>query len=410
MSERAGVEVFVARQPIFDRSARVFGYELLHRSGLQNHYTSANGSAASLSVIDSTFSVLGMDVTSCGRRPFVNFTRQLLVGDFAFLLPTHVVVEVLENVSPDEDVMAACWRLKRAGYTLAIDDFSLDDPRRALADMADIVKIDFRLTAPAAQVHELERLRRRGVALLAEKVETEEEYQVARGLGYTYFQGYFFGRPVIVTGRSIPATKIAGLKLLQSIHRPDADLDELYQIIKDDVALSYKLLRFINSVIFGFRQRINNLRQAVVLLGVSGTRKWASMIIVSDLGHDRPPELVVESVMRARFCEGLAEASELKGRAPDLFLLGLFSLIDSLVGRPMAEVLGELPIDPEIHDALVGGRNPLRDVLDLVVAYEHADWESLGSLSARVHVPEMLLPPLYRTALDYATQATSPAA
>lgn len=402
------MDVFVARQPILDRARRTDGYELLFRSGTANQFDGTSGDQASLNVLDVSFFTLGLPAITGGKRAFVNFTRDTLMRGYATILPRHqVVVEILETVEPDDDVVEACRVLKQAGHTIALDDFVPGGAGERLVPFADIVKVDFERSGPAARARLASELRARGVALLAEKVETEHEFAEGVAAGYSYFQGYFLSRPVIVSGPSVPAAKLSLLQLLHEIHRPGADLAAIEQVIKREVALTYKLLTYINSVAFGFRRRIETVGHALAMLGEVGVKKWASVAALSGLGIDKPFELVVTSVSRARFCELLAAAAGLQHRAADAFLMGLFSMMDALLGRPLAEVVGLLPVADDVRGALSGESNALRQLLDLAVAYERGHWAAVAAQSAALSVQDGALSEMYLQAVAWGNAASA---
>jgi EAL and modified HD-GYP domain-containing signal transduction protein len=400
------MDVCVARQPILDRSGRTFGYELLFRSGATEAFDGADGDQASLSVLDTSFLTLGIESITGGRRAFVNFTRHTLVNGYATILPRSlIVVEILENVPPDEEVLRACRLLKEAGHMIALDDFVLGAAGQPFVEVVDIVKVDFTLSGPRERVLLAEQLRPLGVKLLAEKVETQEDFTQGLDAGYTYFQGYFFSRPVLVSGKSLPAQKLVLLQLLREVNRPETDLNGIEALVRREVSLTYKLLAYLNSAAFGFRRPIRTVRHALAMLGEAGMRKWVSVIALSGLAGDQPFELVVSSVVRARFAESLSSAAGLADRADDAFLMGLFSLIDALVGRPLAEILDTLPLGDDIRLALLGDASPLRRVLDLVLAYERASWDAVAGLASELGLAESAVADLYVQALEWGNAA-----
>jgi len=398
--------VFVARQPIFHRAKNVHGYELLFRSGRENRYDGTDGDACTLDVIANSFATIGLDELTAGQRGFINFTRNLLLQDVVNLLPPdQVTVEVLENINPDEEVIAACQRLKDAGYTLALDDFVLTDPNHPLLDLADIVKIDFMTTPRDEQKRVADFLNGRKIKALAEKVETDEEFRRAEADGYTYFQGYFFAKPSIYEGKDVSANKLARLKLLEQMNRPEISVDETEGIIKQDVALTYKLLRFINSAWFGLRHKISSIRHALVWLGPKEVRKWFALISLRDMGTDKPNELFLRAMTRAKMGEGVAPIAGMQEAAPELFLMGMFSFMDAVLDMPMSDVLTKLPLDDQIKTALLGGSCPYRWVHDLIAAYERGNWDALSGHAGQLKLDEDLVPPIFNESIKWANQA-----
>jgi c-di-GMP-related signal transduction protein len=404
-ADRGFMEVFVARQPIFDRELNVYGYELLFRSRPDSSCAEASDSMASLQVITNTFLSIGMDRLLGDARGFINFPQELLAGEWAYSLPlSRTVIEILETVKPEPAVIAACRALREKGYILALDDFADAECWDEMADLASIIKVDFRDTTPAAQRLLVERYAPRGISMLAEKIETPEEYRRAREMGYQYFQGYFFARPVLVSRREIPGCKLSYLRILGEIHRNELEFRELEALIQREVSLASKLLRYINSAMFGWVNPVQSIRQALALLGEREIRNWVSLAALPMLAVDKPAELMRTALLRARFSELLAQWVGLGHRKSDLFLIGLFSLLDAMLDRPLEETLAEMGLSGDIADTLLGtsppGR-PLAGVYALVRQYEAGDWEALAATASRLHVPTDIIPTLYLNAVTW---------
>lgn len=392
------VNIFVARQPIFTRRSEVYGYELLFRSGPENFYTATDGSQASAELITGSVLSMGLEQLTGGHFAFINFTRDLLVSDYYTLLdPEHTVVELLEDIQPDDEVLEACRRLKSNGYRMALDDISSVEGYGPLLDLVDVAKVDFRQVGPARRAPLLEQIRQRPRPphVLAEKVETAEEFEQALTLGYDYFQGHFMSRPVVLSSREIPAFKLNLIELLHAAHRPDFDFEELEAIIKRDVSLSYKMLRFANAAAHGVRQRIESVKHALIMLGQQDVVRAVSLLALAGMGADKPQDLAVRSVIRASVCENLAQYARLGERKLDLFLLGMFSMVDAILDVPMGELVPRLPTGADVDAALCEQPGALRNVLDLVIAYERADWPRVAVLAEGLGVPQAELPPMY---------------
>jgi c-di-GMP-related signal transduction protein len=399
------MENFVARQPIFDRDLNVFAYELLFRSGFGNFYGAFDADRASSDVLTGSFMVVGLEELTSGKRASINFTRNLLLNQVATLFPSDLLlIEVQENVDPAPEVVEACKDLKRAGYRLILDDFCPLSAGNRLLEIVDIVKVDFAKIQPSDR--ELVPLMGncRQARFLAEKVETVEEFNQALDWDYSYFQGYFFSRPVIHASNVIPGSKLVYLRLLDEINKGDADFGALESMIRHDVSLSYKLLRFMNSAHFSLSQRIKSIKHALSLLGLREVKKWISLTALTGLASDKPEELIVSSLIRARLCEQLALRVGLGDRSSELFLVGMFSLIDAITGRPMSEMLGNLPLTEETKIALMGGENACREVYDTLITYEKGQWEAFAECAARLGINEDDLPVLYRDAVRWVNQ------
>lgn len=401
------MELYIARQPIFTAQKHVYGYELLFRSGMANAFPEIDANHASARVMVDSLCNLGLDALTGGTRAFVNLTRDLLVGDYGALLPKEsAVIEVLETVTPDEKLVGACRRLKEAGYLIALDDFTERPTLAPLVDLADILKIDM-LATSATERRALVARHASKRRLLAEKVETPEVFEDAVKLGYTYFQGYFFAKPAVLQAKGAPEFRLTYLTLLQEVLKPEVDVRKVAGIIGRDVTLSYKLLRFINSAFFGLRRTINSIPEALNLLGEKELKRWAGLLSLASLASNKPAELVVEAALRARFCEGLAADTGLGQRSEELFLLGLFSLLDAILDRPLEILLQELPIPPTVKAALSGEPGPLRNVYECVLAYVRADWDNLSAKIDALHLGDEEVPRRYHEALTWARTALS---
>jgi len=405
-AEETQTEVFVARQPIFDRHRHVHAYELLFRSGLKNAFGGMDPDRASIKVIADGFIRFGLQRLTGGKRAFINFTRDTLVKGYATLLPKDsIVVEILEDVEQDHEVFDACRALKQRGYMIALDDVVCDDWDNPLLGFADIIKVDFRASNDRTKAALPGLMAARKIKALAEKIETRAEFDEAVALGYTYQQGYFFSKPLVLSGRDVPGVKHRYLELLREINRADLDFGDVEGVIKREPSLTYKLMTYINSVAFSFRNRITSVRQSLALLGEDAVRKWASVVALAGLAHEQPSELLVSSLIRARFCEVIAASVKLEERGQELFLMGLFSLLDAITGRPMHDVLANLPLADDIKMALLGNRNRLRDVLACLLAYEQAEWETFGLFAAKLRLDEDETARIYLEAVEWATSS-----
>jgi len=394
---------FIARQPILNLQREVFAYELLFRQGTQNSCEGLNMEHASTLMVDTSF-LIGLSNLTDGRRAFINCTREFLLGEYISLFPRdQVVVEILETIEPDEAVVNACRRLKHEGYLLALDDFVETPAWEPLVKLADFIKVDFRLSSPEEQRALAERHRPHGIRMLAEKVETPEEFHTAKEMGYTLFQGYFFCRPEILKQRDIPSFKLAYLDLLQTATAPQFDMARLASKVKHEPSITYKLLRYLNSAAFGLSSEIRSIPHALNLLGERELRKWISVVCVGVMTDGKPDELMMIPLVRGRFCEMLAPLAGLKDHESDLFMLGLLSVIDAILDMPLDVILAELPVRFEIKEALLEQSSIYRDLLDAVIAHERADWEQVGKLAKRVGIREDRFPELYAAAVAWAS-------
>ena len=394
------MERFLARQPIFDRRQKVVAYELLFRSGLQNLFPQVDGDQATKQVMADSFLLFGIESLTRQGKAFINFTRNILLDGYAELLPKkQTVIEILETMPAEPRVLKALRDLKRKGYTLALDDYIFQPEHRPFLDLVDIIKVDFRDIPRDKRAALTKGLAQKGIKLLAEKVETQDEYQEALDSGFSYFQGYFFAKPIMVSRKDLPGIKTHYLQIIKEINAPEMSFDNLADLIGKDVSLSYKLLQYSNSAAFRLRREVTSIKQALARLGEKEVRKWATLVALSDMAKDKPDELVMSSVVRAKFSEQLAAPAGLAERSEDLFLMGLFSLLDAITGRPLVEILEELPLSEDLKEALTGKQNKLRRILEIVLAQEKGDWQELDRKAGALNLDQKALPEIYVKAL-----------
>ena len=396
------MDIFVARQPIFDRRREVVGYELLFRSGLENAFGNNQADQASLAMLNTTLLGFGLDSLVGDKSAFINASRDVMIKEhWALFPPERTVIELLETVEPDDEIISACLAAKRAGYRIALDDFAWRPEYEPLLPHVDCIKVDFLATTGDQRAELVRRFARPGLRMLAEKVETYQEFHAGLAAGYDLFQGYFFCRPEMVTGRDVQPLQANLVRLLTEVSRPQIDFDSLEALIKREVTLSVKLLRYLHSAGLGWRHEVNSIGQALRVLGERPTRKWASLVSLTLIGEAKPRELMTTSLVRAQFCEELGALASLPDRQVDHFLAGLLSTLDAILNQPMEQLLGQLSISDEISHALLDGDSLLGDTLRLAIAYDRADWWRVDSLSAKSAIAPKHLPEAYRRAVNW---------
>jgi len=376
------IDVYIARQPIFNFNKRVYAYELLFRSKAAQHLQNTDGDQATSCVLTSTFITEGIEKIAGHKPCFINFTQDLLEKNVPLSFPkTKMVIEILEDVEPTQKVISACRTFKNEGYTIALDDFVFHKKFEPLIRLAHIIKIDFRIT-PIDEIQKiLYRLKSYNLKFLAEKVETNEEFNLAVKLGFTYFQGFFFGKPEVMQIKEIASAKVNLVNLLAEVSKKSTSVKKLEKIISSDVGMSYKLLHYINSAYFYLISKIDSISHAIVYLGEEGIRRFVMLVIISEIASDKPDELLRLAVSRAKFCELLAEDSSLKTHPSEIFILGLFSLIDTMLDSKMEFLMEKLPINEEIKEALIKQSGPFAPFLRAVISYEkNREEECLKSL------------------------------
>jgi len=392
--------VYVARQPILTREEQLFGYELLFRNGVETYFCSDDPNAAARSTLNSSL-LMGLDTLCDGKRAFVNCTREVLLKDYVTLLPSsQVVVEILESVEPDELVEAACMRLKEAGYMIALDDFAYNDSRESLTQFADVIKVDMRATTGEQRAEMVKRYGPWKSRMLAEKVETREEFVEAKKAGFLYFQGYFFRRPEILSAHDIPENRVNYIRMLQAVSQPELDTREIEKLVKSEASLCYRLLRYLNSAVFGFSSEIQSVRHALSLLGEREVRRWIRLVATLGAGQNRASELVTSALVRARFCELLSP--KIHHGDSDLFLMGLLSMMDAILEIPIADVVSKIALDQETRSVLLGGAGRLRPVYQLMLAQESGEWEQAATLARSLKLVESDVAEAYWQAMQWA--------
>ena len=395
--------LYVARQPILDVRGEVFGYELLYRGAAADTACSAPGDVASARVLADTVLSLGLNAITDGRPAFLNLTRSLLVSPVIRLLsPAAAVFELHEDIPADAEVMQVCRELHAAGYTLALDDFVPGSGAEALLPFVQFVKVDVLAIPVHEQVGLARRLRPAGLRLVAEKVETEAVFHATRDAGYDLFQGFFFCRPAMRAAAPLPARQLAYLELLAALNTPGLTISDVEHLVRHDVSLCYRVLRCVNSAAFGLRKDVHSIGQALVLLGIGPIRSWASVWCLAGLNTGSSSELVTMALVRARACELLGEQLPGAGEeAPELFLIGLCSLLDAMLRRPMPEALQDLPLSEVAEQALLGAPNRARAVLDAVTAYERGEWDRATAAGESVGVTGPALAAAYDEAIRW---------
>lgn len=393
-------DIFIARQPIYNRTQHVYGYELLYRSSDENRAVIPEGDAATSQTLLNAFTEIGLNNLVGGRCAFINLSRGFLTGQYPLPLPSErVVIEVLEDVKIDSELVQSVTHLARQGYTIALDDFVYREEAIPLLKLAHIVKLDVQaLSEDDLRYHVSTLGQYRQLKLLAEKVEVQEEYEVCRDLGFHYFQGYFFSRPRIIKRKRVPSNQVALVQLLAELQRPDVTVPKLETLISRDVGLSYKLLRYINSAFFGLPKPIESIQRAVVFLGTNVIKRWATLLVLSRF-EDKPAELMVTAVVRAKMSEILAKAMGYPAEEI-CFTVGLLSVLDALLDMEMEKVLGMLTMSEEVNGALLKRSGMPGKILEMVLHYEFNEWDAV----AHGEVPVDVVRDAYLQSIAWATE------
>jgi EAL and modified HD-GYP domain-containing signal transduction protein len=378
-------QIFIGRQPIFDREQRVHAYELLFRSGKVDAAAITDGDSATAQTLLNGIVNFGLDELVGNRVAFVNLTRSFLLEHHRLpALQERLTLEVLEAITPDAETISALRQLAARGYTIALDDFTYRTDLIPFLEVAKIVKLDLPQIGVDSLPRHVERVRRCGLRLLAEKVETHEEFALCKSLGIDYFQGYFLSRPTTLASKRLPTNKLAVLQILARVQEPDATINELEKLIGSDVALSYRILRFVNSAQFNSIRQIDSVRHAIIMTGVGQIRTWATLMVMSQLLDDKPTELLRIALLRARLCEALS--AHLRFTPPEMYATaGLFSTLDALLDRPINEIVESLPLNAELADALITHSGRIGKLLQCALACERGDLTAAAELGIDEH-------------------------
>jgi len=375
-------DVLLARQPIYDTKKNVVAYELLFRENNQTPVSSFDGNRATSRVLLSLFTESDINTVTNGLPAFVNFTAELIHNPPLFE-PKAIVIEVLEDIEITEKIISSLKKLKQKGYKLALDDFVMDEKYRPILALVDIIKLELPEMDQQTLEHTIETLKEYDVKLLAEKIETPEQFNQCMDLGCDMFQGYFLSKPEIIKGKKIAAGKMAIIDLISEIQSPSIDMNGLTKIISRDPALSFKLLKLINSAAFKRSKTIDSIHKAVTLLGIDRIKSWTSLLALSKL-DDKPESLHYIALIRALMCERLAEY--IQPQAKELFYtVGLLSCLDAFFDQDIKQILQHISLDNSVNNALLTYEGNAGLALQTTIYFENSqwgklNWEQLGEL------------------------------
>ena len=364
---------------------------------------------ATSTVLSNSYFSIGMNSLVGNKQSYINFTQSLLLQKFPLILPKEsTVIEILENVQPTAELVAACREMAQKGYTFALDDFTYSPELHPLIELAHIIKFDFRMSSLENIQDYLGKIQRRdNLILLAEKIETYDEFQKAREMGFNLFQGFFFCKPELITGKEIPGSQLALLQIMAEVNRPEFDIQKIETLIAPDVSLAYKMLRYINSAFFAKAQRISSIQQALVYMGEAEIRRFVSLVAMSNLAKGKPGELIRAACIRGKFCELLGTIIAQPVKPSELFTLGMFSLIDAILDQPMQKIMKELPLADDIKKALIERKGRLIGYLLLAETYEKGQWDQMTKVAQVMRVSEEKLPEIYLEACKWSNTFTN---
>ena len=371
--------IFIGRQAIYDKQLNVYAYELLSRGNSEDNHASVdeqNSNHATTIVMLNALTEIGLQQLVGQHPAFINLTYEFLTGERKIPdLHNQIVIEILEDIEVTEELITSVKTLSNNGYMIALDDYIYNEKTLPLVEIADIIKIDvLQLDEDGIREH-VKKLRPHNVRLLAEKVETQEMYELCKELDFDYFQGYFFCKPKIVTQQRAPANRINIVNLLAQLQDKNVHIEKLEELISQDLALSYRLLKYINSAAFAIQREVDSIHHAIVMLGLNTIRSLANLMLMSKI-DDKPQDLLVMAIIRAHMCEELGKHLDPKLK-DTFFTAGLFSVIDALMDDSMENVISQLPLSPILKDALLKNEGIVGEALKCCIAFERADWSNV---------------------------------
>jgi len=400
---------FSARQPILDTSKRLFGYELLFRTSTDNIFPDVDEEAATSKMIEGLQLDLGLDKMTSGKLAFINFTEQSILNAYPNLLPKNkIVVEVLETVKPSKSVYMQLQTLAIEGYILALDDFIHSAQWEPFYKLCQIIKVDVKFIT-SSQLDDIIAVKERfpHLKLLAEKIETYEDFTQYSELGFELFQGYFFSKPEVIQNISLSGSQSVLSSLLGEVTKQDPDFSKITKLFEIDVALSFKLLRYTQSPLFKRRKQIDNIKQAVVLLGQAELERFVMLLFAAILGEGKPSALIKLSIHRAKFCEQLAEQARLDKDVSSAFLVGMLSLIDAMLDANLGQLISGMPLSDNIKQALLRHQGRLSEYIDLCKSCENGNWQEIEQASNKYNIAYEDMLKIYQSAEDWADERLS---
>ena len=396
-------DIFVARQPIFDVRQNVYGYEIFYRGSEVNAFDNTRSDLATASTLMNTFLAFGLDNLTNYKPAFINFNESFIVEEIPMLFPNnYLVIEMPASFEPTAVILSKCKALRDKGYMIAMDDFAIKPGYELLLDTVSIVKLNFKkLGIDDVRNIILNNRLKPHLQFLAEKVETYDEFECARKIGCSLFQGYYFGKPIMHRTQSLQSMEVTYLSLMNAVNKNEIDFNEVSKIILRDMSLTYYLLKLVNAPAFGLLSRVTSVKQALVVLGEREIQKWFSMIVLNIIGKEKPDELIRTSLLRARLAELLSGKTPLRANAEHFFLAGLFSMLDAILDRPFTSIIHEIFLPESVKKYLVGDDCLIKPVMDLVIAYEQGNWDQVFDLTQQLRLVADDVISAYRQALKW---------
>ncbi|MCO4321070.1 EAL and HDOD domain-containing protein [Aliidiomarina quisquiliarum] len=393
---------YIARQPILDRELKVHGYELLFRNSEENVFPNIDPDEATSKLLLQQHLMGDISTVCLGKIAFINFHTNTLLDRFPSFLPKeNVYIEVLETVEITESLVKACQKSYELGYKIALDDHDFDEKWQLLLPYVSLIKVDIQQQSLVTLPERLQAFKGQNVALLAERVETQEEYEACLALGFDFFQGYFFERPEIIRSKSLAPQQLFFMQLLANIHQPNINFTSIADIIRNDLSLTYSLLKFVNSAAFHKPSQITDIHHAVVFVGEQEIKKYIALVALANVAHNQPEELVIKSLTRAHFMAELGRLSARDNHDNTCFMTGLLSLLDVLLQVPMLEILEQLPLSERINNAVLKREGHAGRLLRMVETYEAGNWPLLDIMATKMNLNHLDIGQCFISASNY---------
>ncbi|SHG89381.1 EAL and HDOD domain-containing protein [Tepidibacter thalassicus] len=398
------MEVFVARQPIFNKYKEVIAYELLYRDGNKNFFDKSISSSKATSILlTNTYLSIGIENLIGDKKAFINFDKKLIDMDIPFILNNNIVViELLEDIIPDKNFIDKLKKLKLSGYTIALDDFVCGH-HEELIEFCDIIKVDFLQNTSTDIEYIIKKHKKNNKKFIAEKIENNEVFNYAKDLGYDYFQGYFFSKPTTIKGKNLLSNKSYYIDIMNELHKKEPCYNKITQTIEQNVKLTYNLLKLVNSK-FTAVNKIYSVKHALTMLGLNEIEKWISLIMIQNFSHNKPNEIFKISIFRSKFGELLAENSIYKNRKHEIMIMGLLSVIDIILEQPLETILKKLPLANDIKDAMLKKESIFNNMYNLIIEYEQGCWKNVSKYAQKLKIDINKLPDIYFKSIKWADE------
>lgn len=409
------MEIFIARQPIFNMNESLYGYELLYRKNEDNSFPEVDADMATIDVLTHSFLTIGINEIAGDKLCFINFTENLLDKEVLKKFPANrIVVEILEDITITPHLIEQIRQIKAMGFLLALDDFVFKKNvlyYDELFKLINFIKIDFLATTEEERktVEKIVKNKFPNIVLLAEKVETRADFYEAKAAGYKLFQGYFFAKPEIIKATDIPANLVQYIKLINLLRKDEASMDEIALEIERDVSLTFKVLKMVNSPVARSRSKVRSIKQGVLMLGLEEINHWLHVLLLREVHQNDKGDglaIVESSLFRAKFCELLAKKKNLANSSEHL-LVGMFSLMDTILHKKMDQLVKELPLSDDVAATLVGSMTEMKPFLDLTIAYDEVRWSEMLEGAHKLEIDFPTLNTFYKEARKWATDIVS---